>query len=61
MASAKSEHDNEDEQDRHSTSIEKEEIKCGWCYYRPEFLQKFRTSKWALFFLSCGAFIQGTV
>ncbi|KAK9505969.1 hypothetical protein O3M35_009922 [Rhynocoris fuscipes] len=31
----------------------------GWCYIRPRCIQVFRSVKWALFFISMGALIQG--
>lgn len=32
---------------------------CGWLLLTPASLQKFRTPKWALFWLSCAAAVQG--
>lgn len=41
-----------------SISIENE-ARCGWCFLRPKFLQRFRTAKWALFSLCWAGALQG--
>ena len=35
-------------------------LKCGWFWFRPIYLQKFRTAKWALFWLCWAGAMQGT-
>ncbi|XP_043288707.1 solute carrier organic anion transporter family member 4A1 isoform X2 [Venturia canescens] len=35
--------------------------KCGWLWFRPSYLQKFRTAKWALFWLCWAGAMQGMV
>lgn len=34
-------------------------LKCGWLNFRPEFLQRFLSAKWALFWLCWAAAMQG--
>lgn len=34
-------------------------LKCGWYWFRPICLQKFRTAKWALFWLCWAGAMQG--
>ncbi|XP_034951398.1 solute carrier organic anion transporter family member 4A1 isoform X2 [Chelonus insularis] len=34
---------------------------CGWFWFRPSYLQKFRTAKWALFWLCWAGAMQGMV
>lgn len=34
-------------------------LKCGWFWFRPIYLQKFRTAKWALFWLCWAGAMQG--
>lgn len=34
-------------------------LKCGWYWFRPIYLQKFRTAKWALFWLCWAGAMQG--
>lgn len=36
-------------------------LKCGWFWFRPLYLQRFRTAKWALFWLCWAGAMQGTV
>lgn len=36
-------------------------LKCGWGVFRPRWLQRFRTAKWALFWLCWAGAIQGMV
>ncbi|EFN65401.1 Solute carrier organic anion transporter family member 4A1 [Camponotus floridanus] len=36
-------------------------LKCGWYWFRPIYLQKFRTAKWALFWLCWAGAMQGMV
>nr|XP_050857146.1 solute carrier organic anion transporter family member 4A1 isoform X7 [Vespula vulgaris] len=36
-------------------------LKCGWFWFRPIYLQKFRTAKWALFWLCWAGAMQGMV
>ncbi|XP_013188543.2 solute carrier organic anion transporter family member 4A1 [Amyelois transitella] len=36
-------------------------LRCGWGVFRPAFLQRFRTAKWALFWLCWAGAIQGMV
>ncbi|EEB17133.1 hypothetical protein Phum_PHUM454310 [Pediculus humanus corporis] len=36
-----------------------ENDKCGWCFFRPDFLQRFRTPKWVLFWLCWASAMQG--
>ena len=36
-------------------------LKCGWFWFRPLYLQRFRTAKWALFWLCWTGAIQGMV
>ncbi|XP_078038215.1 organic anion transporting polypeptide 26F isoform X5 [Augochlora pura] len=36
-------------------------LKCGWFWFRPRYLQRFRTAKWALFWLCWTGAIQGIV
>ncbi|XP_043261056.1 solute carrier organic anion transporter family member 4A1 isoform X1 [Colletes gigas] len=36
-------------------------LKCGWFWFRPTYLQRFRTAKWALFWLCWTGAIQGMV
>lgn len=35
------------------------EPKCGWFWFRPKYLQRFRTAKWALFWLCWTGAMQG--
>ncbi|XP_016905153.1 solute carrier organic anion transporter family member 4A1 isoform X2 [Apis cerana] len=37
------------------------EPKCGWFWFRPKYLQRFRTAKWALFWLCWTGAMQGMV
>lgn len=41
------------------TPHQDDEGRCGWLSFRPNFLQKFRTSKWVLFGLIWAAATQG--
>lgn len=36
-------------------------LKCGWLWFRPMYLQRFRTAKWALFWLCWAGAMQGMV
>ncbi|XP_032677729.1 solute carrier organic anion transporter family member 4A1 isoform X1 [Odontomachus brunneus] len=36
-------------------------LKCGWFWFRPLYLQRFRTAKWALFWLCWAGAMQGMV
>ncbi|KAH9635739.1 hypothetical protein HF086_013847 [Spodoptera exigua] len=38
---------------------EEHSLKCGWGMFRPLWLQRFRTAKWALFWLCWAGAIQG--
>lgn len=38
-----------------------DKLKCGWFWFRPICLQKFRTAKWALFWLCWAGAMQGMV
>lgn len=40
---------------------EEHSLKCGWGMFRPSWLQRFRTAKWALFWLCWAGAIQGMV
>ncbi|XP_031786219.1 solute carrier organic anion transporter family member 4A1 isoform X3 [Nasonia vitripennis] len=42
-------------------SVTGERLKCGWFWFRPTYLQKFRTAKWALFWLCWAGAMQGMV
>ncbi|XP_011505517.1 PREDICTED: solute carrier organic anion transporter family member 4A1 [Ceratosolen solmsi marchali] len=42
-------------------SIAKDRLKCGWFWFRPSYLQKYRTAKWALFWLCWAGAMQGMV
>ena len=35
--------------------------RCGWIWFRPGYLQRFRTAKWALFWLCWAGAMQGTL
>jgi hypothetical protein len=35
-------------------------LTCGWFWFRPVYLQRFRTAKWALFWLCWAGAMQGT-
>lgn len=35
------------------------DARCGWCFFRPRLLQRFRTAKWVLFWLCWGGAVQG--
>lgn len=35
------------------------DYKCGLMWFKPDWLQRFRTAVWSLIFISCGAFLQG--
>lgn len=35
--------------------------KCGWLCFQPDFLQRFRTAKWVLFWLCWAGAIQGNI
>ncbi|XP_068085065.1 solute carrier organic anion transporter family member 4A1 [Anabrus simplex] len=37
------------------------DARCGWCFLRPDFLQRFRTAKWVLFWLCWAGALQGMV
>ncbi|XP_021915688.1 solute carrier organic anion transporter family member 4A1 isoform X3 [Zootermopsis nevadensis] len=41
--------------------VEDSEAKCGWCFFRPLFLQRYRTAKWVLFWLCWAGAVQGMV
>lgn len=41
-----------------STNISRKSL-CGWLWYRPSCLQRFRTAKWALFWLCWAGALQG--
>ena len=46
--------------DKQRSALEEEsEARCGWCFFRPEFLQRFRTAKWVLFWLCWAGAVQG--
>ena len=46
--------------DKQRSTLEEEfEARCGWCFFRPEFLQRFRTAKWVLFWLCWAGAVQG--
>ncbi|KAJ9593379.1 hypothetical protein L9F63_015083, partial [Diploptera punctata] len=34
------------------------EARCGWCFFRPRILQRFRTAKWVLFWLCWAGAVQ---
>lgn len=36
------------------------DLKCGWFWFKPTYLQKFRTAKWALFWLCWAGAMQGS-
>lgn len=36
------------------------DFKCGLLWFKPDWLQKYRTARWSLIFISCGAFLQGS-
>ncbi|XP_075991572.1 organic anion transporting polypeptide 26F isoform X2 [Anticarsia gemmatalis] len=40
---------------------EEQALRCGWGMFRPTWLQRFRTAKWALFWLCWAGAIQGMV
>ncbi|KAJ2940741.1 hypothetical protein O0L34_g14852 [Tuta absoluta] len=42
-------------------SAEDKSLRCGWGVFRPKWLQRFRTAKWALFWLCWAGAIQGMV
>ncbi|PNF24215.1 Solute carrier organic anion transporter family member 4A1 [Cryptotermes secundus] len=44
-----------------SNADEDSEARCGWCFFRPLFLQRFRTAKWVLFWLCWAGAVQGMV
>lgn len=52
---------NEGEENEDDVEIEAAEraAKCGWLWFRPSYLQKFRTAKWALFWLCWAGAMQG--
>ncbi|XP_049773044.1 solute carrier organic anion transporter family member 4A1 isoform X2 [Schistocerca cancellata] len=37
------------------------DARCGWCFFRPRLLQRFRTAKWVLFWLCWAGAMQGMV
>ncbi|XP_051157758.1 solute carrier organic anion transporter family member 4A1 isoform X2 [Leptopilina boulardi] len=45
----------------HDLDFKKHKLKCGWLWFRPYYLQKYRTAKWALFWLCWAGAIQGLV
>ncbi|KAJ8670806.1 hypothetical protein QAD02_002065 [Eretmocerus hayati] len=38
-----------------------EQVECGWLWFRPGYLQRFRTAKWALFWLCWAGAMQGLI
>lgn len=48
-----------DQSQSDTISEAEEDERCGWWWYKPEFLQKFRTVPWAILFLTLGALMQG--
>ncbi|KAL0268937.1 UNVERIFIED_CONTAM: hypothetical protein PYX00_010711 [Menopon gallinae] len=51
----------EDEAPDGKKSRDEEEHRCGWWFFRPDFLQSFRTPKWTLFWLCWASAMQGMV
>ncbi|XP_069678542.1 solute carrier organic anion transporter family member 4A1 isoform X2 [Periplaneta americana] len=48
--------------DKHRGSEDADsEARCGWCFFRPRFLQRYRTAKWVLFWLCWAGAVQGMV
>lgn len=48
--------------DKQRSALEEDsEARCGWCFFRPLFLQRFRTAKWVLFWLCWAGAVQGMV
>ncbi|KAJ0182819.1 hypothetical protein K1T71_002188 [Dendrolimus kikuchii] len=47
--------------DETDSPSEARNLKCGWGMFRPHWLQRFRTAKWALFWLCWAGAIQGMV
>jgi hypothetical protein len=46
--------------DKQRRAVEEDsEARCGWCFFRPQFLQRFRTAKWVLFWLCWAGAVQG--
>jgi hypothetical protein len=46
--------------DKHRSGVEEDlDARCGWCFFRPQFLQRFRTAKWVLFWLCWAGAVQG--
>jgi hypothetical protein len=46
--------------DKQRSAVEEDsEARCGWCFFRPLFLQRFRTAKWVLFWLCWAGAVQG--
>lgn len=41
------------------SELSEERLKCGWFWLRPKSLQRFRTAKWALFWLCWAGAMQG--
>ncbi|XP_058810314.1 solute carrier organic anion transporter family member 4A1 isoform X2 [Phymastichus coffea] len=46
---------------RDAESIAEERLKCGLLWFRPSYLQKFRSAKWALFWLCWAGAMQGMI
>lgn len=46
--------------DDHDLDVKSHKLKCGWLWFRPNYLQKYRTAKWALFWLCWAGAMQGT-
>jgi hypothetical protein len=46
--------------DKQRSAVQEDsEARCGWCFFRPLFLQRFRTAKWVLFWLCWAGAVQG--
>ncbi|KAK6617799.1 hypothetical protein RUM43_014027 [Polyplax serrata] len=43
---------------RKALEEEDNDPRCGWCFFRPDFLQRFRTPKWVLFWLCWASAMQ---
>lgn len=54
------EFDGEDGNDRHLRIAEAMENRCGWFNFRPAWLQRYMSPKWALFWLCWAGAVQGT-
>ncbi|CAH2103005.1 unnamed protein product [Euphydryas editha] len=48
-----------DRTDRDGEWSSERDLRCGWGVLRPAWLQRFRTAKWALFWLCWAGAIQG--